>query len=97
MFAEDLSVFFNAAEFACTATLASVAGVVIFDEAGTLIEDLGLQAVEPTALCPAAQWPAAAEGQTLVITLPGGARSFVVRGVAPVDDGALKMLTLARM
>lgn len=90
---EDLSVFFNLEEFAVSATLAGVAGVVIFSENGIVADEFGVQTSEPTASFMRTQWPAAAEGQTLMI----GAKSYLVRAVTPNSDGALADLRLARL
>lgn len=98
MFIEDLSVFFDDQEFGCSATMTpGGAGNVLFDESGTLVDQMGIQSVEPTALCPISQWPAVAHGHLIAIQTPAGLRNFIVRGIAPVDDGALKLLTLARV
>lgn len=97
MFAEDLSVFFSDTEHAHSATLAAAAGTVIYSENGLELGDLGVQTVGPTALCPATQWPAAADGQTLVVAFQSGARSFKVRSVTLLDDGSLVLLTLAEI
>lgn len=92
-FAEDLSVFFDAAGFAVEATLTPGGpGLVIYDENGAILEEYGIQHSGPAALCPASQWPNVASGHTLTI----GAASYVVRSAPRIDDGALMLLTLAR-
>lgn len=91
---EDLSAFFNDAEFATEATLTPGGpGLVIFDENGEVLEEYGIQHAGPAALCPAAQWPLLAIGDMLTI----GLRSFRIRSAPAVADGALLVLTLARL
>jgi hypothetical protein len=92
-FAENLTPFFNSAEFAVAATLSSGgAGVVIYDENGLVVDEFNLQTSGPSAVCPASQWPGAAIGDTLTI----GATTYLVRSARRIDDGALLLLTLAR-
>lgn len=91
---EDLSVFFSSDEFAVEATLTGDATPrnVIFDVNGSILEQLGVETQSPAAICPAAQWPSAAQGQTLTIA----GTPYKVRSVQLLDDGAVKLLTLAR-
>jgi hypothetical protein len=92
-FAEDLSLFFDAEEFADEATLTpGGGGVVIFDRNGLTIEDLGVQTEGPSAVFPTTQWPNAAVTHTLSI----GSTSYTVRAVTPLLDGAITLLTLTR-
>ncbi|MEO8153570.1 MAG: hypothetical protein ABI605_10910 [Rhizobacter sp.] len=94
---EDLGAFFSTSEFAETATLTpGRAGVVIYDENGTILESMGVQTSGPSALFPVSQWPLASEGDAITIDLAAGSQSFVVRSVEPLDDGAIGLLTLAR-
>lgn len=93
---EDLSIFFNPEEFATAATHGATPATVLYDENGSILEQLGVQSSSPAALCPTTQWPTLAEGDALSIDLPAGATAFVVRSVQPLDDGALKLITLAR-
>lgn len=93
---ENLAVFFSAAEFAETATVGAVSGTLIYDENGEL-EDFGVIVSGPVAVCPATQWPLLADGDTLSIAFAAGARSYQVRAVSLVDDGALKLLRLVRL
>jgi hypothetical protein len=98
MFSEDFQVFFNTADFAVSATYTPAGGSpsdaasVIFDANGQVLEEFGVQTLAPSAVLPASQWPTIAEGDTLNI----GATAHRIRGVIPLDDGALKSLTLAR-
>jgi hypothetical protein len=94
---EDLTVFFNADEFATAAThtpLGMAAGEpvnVIFDRNGLVIPELDVQTTGPTVLLPTAWW-AVAEGDTITIA---GTTAYVVRSASPVDDGVLTLITLA--
>lgn len=93
-FTEDLTAFFNDAEFAVEATLTPGGpGLVIFDEGGEISEEYGVQHAGPVALCPASQWPAIAIGDTLTI----GLKTYRVRSAPRIDDGALMLVTLARI
>ena len=93
-FYEDWSAFFNEAEFAVEATLTPGGpGLVIFDEGGEILETFGIQHAGPIALCPASQWPNLAIGDTLTI----GATGYRIRSAPRIDDGALTLLTLARV
>jgi hypothetical protein len=99
---EDLSLFFSEEDFAVSAVHTPAGGSpapaasVLYDANGAILEQYGVQSMQPAAVCPAAQWPTLAEGDALSITLPAGATAFRVRSVQVVDDGALKLLTLAR-
>lgn len=88
-FAEDLSVFFDEADFAVAATLEGVAVRGIFDE--PYAEPLSgmVEGSSPTFVCRSADIPSVAHEQTLVI----GARSFKVVGVEPDGTG----VTLLRL
>ena len=50
-------------------------------------------ATEPLALMASTQWPALAAGDSLAI----GARTYKVRQVLPLDDGATKRAVLAQV
>ena len=104
-FTEDLSPFFNDAEFASRAALvpeeggAAIAGVVIYDENGTTMGEFGVETASPTALFPLEQWPRAKEGDTLQILFasPIGRRDYRVRSVVPQGDGKVAALALVRL
>jgi hypothetical protein len=93
-FSENWSAYFNEAEFAVEATLTpGGTGLVIFDESGDILETFGIQHAGPIALCPASQWPGLAIGNTLTI----GGTGYLIRSAPRIDDGALTLLTLARV
>jgi hypothetical protein len=87
MFAEDLSLFFNEADFAVAATLQGVAVSGILDE--EYVEPLGnlVEGRAPVFTCRGADAPSVAHGQTLVV----GARTFKVRGVEPDGTGVVML------
>jgi hypothetical protein len=99
---ENLSLFFNQAEFAVAAVFTPAGGAaqpsasVIYDANGGLLQAMGVETLGPAVLVPATQWPTLREGDSLVLTLPAGAAAFKVRVVEALDDGALLLLTLAR-
>lgn len=82
-FTEDLSVFFNTAEFAVNATLNGVAVVGIFDNAYEL-EDMGggVSASGPAFTLPSSFVPSPVIGLPLVI----GSATYKV--VEPMPDGS---------
>lgn len=100
---EDLSLFFDEDEFAVVAVhtptggSAAPAASVIYDANGLILEQYGIESSSPAALCPAAQWPTLAEGDSLALTLSAGTESFKVRSVIKLDDGALSLLALVRL
>lgn len=89
-FDEDLSVFFNSAELASTATYNGATPVdVIFDRA--YIEALvNMAGTAPVALALASDIPPGAEGKTLAIS----GTTYTIRGREPQDDGAVVLLRL---
>ncbi len=95
---EDLSVFFGTAEFAVDATLQynaggdPLAGTVIFDVNGGIVEEF-VETQSPAAVCAAEQWPDAVDGDVLTI----GATAYRLRDVRLLNDGAIKLLVLARV
>lgn len=91
MFTEDLSAFFNTAEFATAATYNGATPVaVIFDAA--YLAQLGIAGTNPVALGQASVFPAAAVGKTLVI----GGVNYIIRNREPQDDGACVLLQLEK-
>jgi len=92
MFSEDLSAFFNTADFALAALYNGAATVsVIFDSA--YLTELGIAGTNPIALGKAADFPAAAAvGKTLVIS----GVSYTIRDRQPQDDGACVLLQLEK-
>jgi hypothetical protein len=89
MFTEDLTPFFNTAEFAIAATIGATAVPVIFDAA--FLASLGVAGTNPAALAKTSD-SAAAVGATIVIS---GA-SYIIRGREPQDDGAVVLLQLEK-
>lgn len=89
MFIEDLDVFFSITDFGVAATYnATTAVVVIFDN--EYIEALtGVAGTNPVALGKSTDF-ADPVGKTLLI----GAVTYTVRGVEPIDDGAIVRLQL---
>jgi hypothetical protein len=98
MFAETISAFFDVASgFAVSATWtpgagSPVAGVLIFDHANTVLEDLGVVTSEPMATMPTSQWAAIAVGDTVTIS----AVAYRVRSILAEGDGATTRLVLTR-
>lgn len=99
-FTEDLSVFFNAAEFALAAEVVGgveddYAGLVIFDANGAVLETFGVQTSGPAALRRTSELSEAVEGAELDIEHAGGTVRYLIRSATPMDDGALTLLALA--
>lgn len=90
MLTEDLTAFFNTADFAIAATYDGATTVnVIFDHEFLL--QLGLVAGRaPAALVRAADVAANPTGKTLVVN----GMSYVIRGIEPLDDGVTAVLRL---
>lgn len=105
---EDLSTFFNQAEFAYVAAYTPAvgglaqAGTVIYDENGTILGDFGVATVSPACIFPTEQWPDADENDTVEIIFPKTvlspprSRLYKLRSVQPLDDGAITLATLVR-
>lgn len=100
-FAEDLSVFFSADEFAVAAEvplgLDSYAGLVIFDANGAVLESFGVQTSGPAALRRSDEITEAVEGAQLDIVHADGTVRYQIRSATQIDDGALTLLALARV
>lgn len=89
MFAENLDVFFNTADFAIAATYNGAATInVIFDRPN--LDVLGVAGTNPVALAKASDVPSDAVGKTLQI----GADVWTIQNVQPQDDGAVVLLQL---
>jgi hypothetical protein len=84
-FAENLTPFFNTAEFATAATLNGVGVNGIIDR--PYLEALGndVQGAEPYFLCAAASVPTVAQGQTLIVA----GTTYKVRGIEPDGTGVV--------
>lgn len=89
---EDLSVFFDPAEFAESVVVGAVTCNAIFDQAAqVLVGEVIVTA--PTLTLPAASVPAVAEGTPCTVR----AQAYRVRQVLPqAPDGAIVLLVLAR-
>jgi uncharacterized protein (DUF2237 family) len=93
-FAEDLSVFFNAAEFASVATWGAYTASVILDKPTEDILGAKAQSNEYAITMPAYQFPGINRGDQLVI----GADTFKVRESPDfISDGSLKHLKLTKL
>lgn len=92
MFIEDLSVFFNTADFATAATLqgSSTPVNVIFDAAH--LEALGVSTANPVALAKASDVADGDIGKTLTIN----SVVYTIRDRQPQDDGATVLLQLSK-
>lgn len=95
-FAEDMSVFFNAAEFATVATWTPLGGAtqtasVIYDAPAEDVLSGQVVGTDYSITMPASVWPGIARDATVTVT---GKGTFVVREVRPLTDGALKRLVL---
>jgi hypothetical protein len=92
MFAEDLSVFFNTADFAIASTLqgGAAGGVpVIFDRPD--FDALGVASTNPVGLVRATDVAESDVGKTLTIN----GVAFTIRDYQPQDDGAIVRLQLS--
>lgn len=92
-FAEDLSQFFRAADFATSAVYDS-AGVnttiqVIFDDPD--LQQLGIGGTNPTAVCAASDVAADPTGKTLLLS----SVTYTIRDIKPLDDGSTVQLELS--
>jgi hypothetical protein len=94
VFAEDLSVFFDTAGFADSATLDGDVVQVIRDDASVEVFDNGALTSQPSVLLTAAQAAEAAPGSVLVTN----SVTYTVRQVvSEPPDGALVRLMLAEV
>lgn len=91
MFAEDITAFFDTADFATAATLQGGAVVnVIFDAAH--LEVLGVSSANPAALAKASDVAVTDVGKTLTIN----AVVYTINDRQPQDDGATVLLQLQK-
>jgi len=96
MFTEDLTVFFNTADHAVSATYkaggtgAGVAVKVIFDAPG--IDQYGISGTNPTALGKATDFASFTNADTLTI----GANTYRILQTTPQDDGATVLCQLEK-
>lgn len=92
MFTEDLTQFFDTADFATAATLqgSSTPINVIFDAAH--LEELGVSSANPVALVQASAVADSDIGKTLTIN----AVAYTIRDRQPQDDGATVLLQLSK-
>ena len=91
MFAEDLTVFFSATEFATVATWGALSANVLLNAPTEDLLGGRTQGIAYEALLAASAFPGIARGDEVTIA----AVAFVVREVPAVGDGALKRLLLA--
>lgn len=91
-FAEDLSVFFDLAGFAVSATWNGSTVNVIYD--APAVDVLSGEAIgtDFSVTLKSTDWPAIARGATVVVS---GKGTYTVREVRPLHDGALTRLMLA--
>jgi hypothetical protein len=93
MFAEDLSVFFDATGgFALPAVWGALPASVIFDSPAEDVLSGQVVGTDFSVTIPATVWPTIARDASITIT---GKGTFTVREVRPLADGALKRLVLA--
>lgn len=93
MFAEDLTVFFDATGgFALPATWGAVQASVIFDSPAEDVLSGQVLGTDYSVTVPSSVWPGIARDAVITIT---GKGTFTVREVRPLADGALKRLVLA--
>jgi hypothetical protein len=93
MFAEDLSLFFNASDMGETLTLDGVdcVGIVGAGMSDLTFEGPGPAGSTPTVLLPANKVPARPEGKALVITSGPAAGSYKVRSQEPDGTGLVTL------
>jgi len=89
MFTEDLTVFFNTAEHAVSATLGAATIPVIFDNEHRLAHDM-VSTTNPVAWAKASDVDSGDVNST--ITINGTA--YTIRDVQPQDDGAVVLVQL---
>lgn len=104
MFAEDLSVFFDAETgFAVSAVLTPLGGAalpaadVLFDVNGGLAAQLGVEVQAPVLLVPTTTWPNVDEEDGVIIAgAVVGSGAYKVRNAYTPEDGAITLCVLAR-
>ena len=99
MFTEDISAFFNVAEFANAATLNGVAVSGILDAGfeDPTLAGFGVVGSSPKFALPAASVPAHCEGMTLVIAGGLGAGSYKVGNATPDGTGLVLLHLLTHI
>lgn len=109
MFAEDLSVFFDAAEFGSAATWGALSATVLLDAPTEDVLGGRVQGIAYEATLPTAVFPGIGRGASVSIEAPllyattgyaesgfvTGSQAYVVREVRLLDDGRIKRLALA--
>ena len=90
MFTEDLTQFFNTADFATTAILQGGSTFPVFFDAA-YIESLGVSSTNPVVQAKASDVAEADVGKTLTVN----AVVYSIRDRQPVDDGATVLLQLS--
>lgn len=91
-FAEDMSVFFNAAEFAVVASWAGASANVLFDSPTDEVLAGEILSTDYSVTLPHDVWPTIA--RDAVITIDG--QAYTVRSVRQLNDGQLKRLVLTK-
>lgn len=98
-FAQDLTPFFNASEFADSATLGAVAVLGIMDagfEDATLA-GYGVAGSSPRFTLPASSVPAHPEGMTLVVSTGAAAGTYKVGNALPDGTGLVSLHLLTHI
>ena len=90
MFVEDMSPFFNSAEFGLTVTLGGVAVQAIFDNGFSLgnVGDIGMSSTRLALTLATASVPPSPEGQTAVVN----GVTYLVAGHEPDGTGVSRLL-----
>ncbi len=91
-FAEDMTVFFNAAEFAVVASWGLSSSNVLFDSPTDEVLSGEILSTDYSVTLPHDVWPSI--GRDAVITIEG--QAYTVRSVRQLNDGQLKRLVLTK-
>lgn len=94
-FAAQLSAIY-AGPLALPAWLGGVAGRVMFDAPGSVVD--GMVLTEPSCRLMASTWPAARPDDVLTLQPPGATTlvQYSLREILPLDEGAERRFVLAR-
>ena len=92
-FAEDMTVFFNTAEFAVVATWNASTANVLFDAPSDDVLDGQVISTDYSITLPLDTFPGI--GRDAAITVDGA--NYEVRAVRHLNDGALKRLVLTKL